>query len=160
MVGVGHCAAALKNGEAEAMGELFQTAEGEVAVIALYAHQQDVAAAAAGGGIHPMKLRRFPTEYGAVAVFQKAELALQILLHGGVLLGGDVILAEIQKYADVEMLAVDPLHLIGLAGHFGSHVVQAVIPRLGKEPLEVERFRRGEMGVHIGASAVAAGGGA
>ena len=71
-----------------------------------------------------------------------------------------MVLTEVQEHPDVEVLAIDPLHLIRLAGYLGGHIRQAVIPGLGKQPLQVQGLRRGQMGVHVRASAVASGGGA
>ena len=160
VIGVQGLTAPLLDEKAEAVGQLLHLPDGQIAVVPVHAHQHDLPAAPPGGVIYPVKLGRLPADHGPAAVFQQLELALQILLHGGVLLGGDVVLAEIQEHADVEVLAIDPLHLIRLAGYLGGHIRQAVIPGLGKQPLQVQGLRRGQMGVHVRASAVASGGGA
>ena len=76
------------------------------------------------------------------------------------LLGGDVVLTEIQEHADIEMLAIDPLHLVRLTGYLGGHIRQAMVPGLGKQPLQIQRLRRGQVYVHIRTAAIPPGGGA
>ena len=115
VIGVQDLTAPLLNEKAEAVGQLLHLPDGQIAVVPVHAHQHDRPAAPPGGVIYPVKLGRLPADHGPAAVFQQLELALQILLHGGVLLGGDVVLAEVQEHPDVEVLAIDPLHLIRLA---------------------------------------------
>ena len=160
VIGVQGLTAPLLDEKAEAVGQFLHLPDGQIAVVPVHAHQHHLPTAPPGGVIHPVKLGRLPADHGPAAVFQQLELALQILLHGGVLLGGDVVLTEVQEHPDVEVLAIDPLHLIRLAGYLGGHIRQAVIPGLGKQPLQVQGLRRGQMGVHVRASAVASGGGA
>ena len=93
-----------------------------------------------------IKIVRAADDDGHVGIFQQGLLAPEIILHSGVLMGGDVVRPDVQEDAVAEMLTVGAMHLVGLAADLGGDDGQLMCPGLGEELLHLQRFRGGEMG--------------
>ena len=56
-----------------------------------------------------------------------------------------MVLGEIGKHAHTVMDAVHPVQRQGMRGNLHHHMGAACIPHLRKEPLDLERLRRGAL---------------
>ena len=141
----------LCHGEAIAPGQLHNLAGAVVAAILLQPYNQ-CAFGFPGGTENIVKIVGAAHYHGHIRVFQQCLLAMQIVLHSGMLVGGNVVRPDIQKCPIIKMLAIHPMHLIGLAAHLQRDNRHVVLTRLCKQLLQFQRFRRGQMGAdHLAA---------
>ena len=61
------------------------------------------------------------------AILQQIDLAPQIVLHGGMLVVGDMIGSDVQENAVVKGLIINTIHIVSLTGDLGSNSREAVL---------------------------------
>ena len=146
-VRIGGAGVALGDGEGVAAGGTALDVAGDiVAVVLLDAHQQHALGFCLGGCVNGVKIGGVAADNGRLAVFQQRDLAGKIVLHGGMLPLADMVGADVQKYAEIKVLAVDAADLIGLTGDLRGGNAQSVVADQGQHTLEIQGFRRGQVG--------------
>ena len=75
------------------------------------------------------------------------KLGGEVVLKVGVLDGGDVVVADVEKGGGGEIGAQGAVVLQGLAGHLHGQVLQSGLHRVGEVALEVQGVRRGDVGL-------------
>ena len=105
---------------------------------------------------HLLCVVHLPIDNRRAAVLHQLQFAGKIVLKIGVLQRTDVVLADIQKHPDVKIHPVDPAELVRLRGNLHRQKRQTAVAGLGKIPLQIGRFRCGQVrlvmldaGVHL-----------
>ena len=81
--------------------------------------------------------------HGGAALAEDLELACEVVLEGGVLNGGDVILADVEERGDVKFDVQGAVVLERLARHLHDHGGEVGVTRVGKVAPEIRRLGRG-----------------
>ena len=105
---------------------------------------------------HPLCVVHLPVDDCGAAVLHQLQFAGKIILKIGVFQRTDVVLADIQKHPDVKIHPVDPAELVRLRGNLHCQKRQTAVAGLGKIPLQIRRFRCGQVclvmlnaGIHL-----------